>query len=142
MGLSALKYGILDLTFHCDDVVWEAEDAARLDVLKECHFVVSPAGPGEDVVAGEQDPACLTELRDDILKKETLLKLFLRRKSEDGRKAGVLGSFVPDGRIQSAGVNAGGMEKRIDELFPSDFVVADACLTNAGFIWFHKHFYL
>jgi hypothetical protein len=28
------------------------------------------------------------------------------------------------------------------DYFPRAFTITDACVTNADFVWFHKHFYL
>jgi hypothetical protein len=29
-----------------------------------------------------------------------------------------------------------------DDYFPRTFLVEDACVTNTGWVWFNKHFYL
>ena len=40
------------------------------------------------------------------------------------------------------GGSAGSLDSLLENYFPKTFEVADACLTNAAFIWFHKHFYM
>lgn len=148
MGFSIVKYGILDLTFVCDGIGWDQKDAPGMAVLKEFGFVFHPDELPEDsrmAMADEEDPTCLAELQDDIDKDETLVRLFLERKPGEYHP-GYVKSLVTSGRMKAIleASEAGEQDLRriVNPDFPADFTVSDACLTNAGFIWFHKHYYL
>jgi hypothetical protein len=78
----------------------------------------------DDALGGNStDPTCLRELDEDINQNEVVIRLFL-----EGRKIGSLGPHI--------------LGKLPLDYLPQEFTIKDACMTNAGFIWFHKHFYM
>lgn len=133
--LGIAKYGILDLEFLVPNTTLESDYQLGIALLRELGFDVKreqTKGTGDSLT---DDPFCLPELAEDIAKKQTLLKLFLESDS-----------IVP--KYVSARMSYEAIRELLDNLtlpaeyFPQEFVITDACLTNAGFIWFHKHFYL
>lgn len=149
MAFSIVKYGILDLTFVCDGIGWNQKDAAGMAALKECGFVFHLDEVPEDTrmaMADEEDPTCLAELQGDIDKNETLVRLFLERKPGEYLDPGYVKSLVTSGRmkaiLEASEAGEEDLRRIVNQDFPADFTVSDACLTNAGFIWFHKHSYL
>jgi hypothetical protein len=118
------RHSILDLTFTGQDALLESQYESGIPLLKKFHFIGDPERAKE--LADElelDDPLCLGELNDDIERKETVIRLFLEAESIKGIGRHLIGELPPD-------------------YLPRDFTVTDACATNAGFVWFHKHFYL
>jgi hypothetical protein len=96
-------------------------------LLEELGFVTHPRDV-PDVAEEHEDPTCLAELMEDIEKSRNILRLLLKKST--GGKAGAPAISV-----------ATDLQQVVDDCFPDEFVVCDACLTNAEFVWFHKHFY-
>jgi hypothetical protein len=131
------KYGILDLTFAAAEISWSSDDGAGIPLLEEFGFVVreSPTEEGPGLLDSD-DPTCLAELQDDIKRQEAVIRLFLEERPKRNMK-----EFFSDSRKMES-LSAGDMDPLLENYFPKTFEVVDACLTNAGFIWFHKHFYM
>jgi hypothetical protein len=123
------KYGLLDLTFSAPGSLQRGEYESGIHLLKRLGFL--PEGEQAEALSElshvlgekEDDPTCLLELYEDISLDQTLLRLFL----ESDRIPG-MGPHIPG--------------KLPDDYLPRIFKVTDACVTNAEFVWFHKHFYL
>jgi hypothetical protein len=123
------KYGILDLTFVSPSYQLDEDFQDGLGMLKRFGFL--PRGKQaeelakfDDALGGNStDPTCLRELDEDINQNEVVIRLFL-----EGRKIGSLGPHI--------------LGKLPLDYLPQEFTIKDACMTNAGFIWFHKHFYM
>ena len=90
----------------------------------------------------DEDPTCLTDLHEDIEKGETLLRVFLE--DEPGRSSDPesLKRLIAAGKAKAIHEGKEPMERLLGDCFPREYTLTDACLTNSGFIWFHKHFYL
>ncbi len=117
------KYGILDLTFSGQDTLLETQFESGIPLLKKLNFVIGPERAKEMAVEMEtDDPTCLTELAEEIEQKQTVIRIFLQAEQIQGKGPHCLGHLQPD-------------------YLPRDFTIADACVTNSGFVWFHKHFY-
>ncbi len=142
MAFSVVKYGLLNLSYLAEGVAWTPGDRGGASLLHELGFALH-ADEVPKPAADDPDPTCLSELDQDIDKNETLLRLFLER--EPGRT----GTFERMKEMLESGkakrifkANEADYWVMADECFPHEFVITDACLTNAGFVWFHKHFYL
>lgn len=123
------KYGILDLEFQVPDGLLEAEYESGIALLRKLHFLRRKDQLQEltdifdDLSKPTGDPTCLTELCKEMDRGQTILKLFLETE-----------------RIQGVGPH---MIGRLPlNYLPREFVIKDACITNSGYVWFHKHFYL
>jgi len=133
--IAVAKYGILDLTFLVDSLLWSADDAPGIPLLENLGFVVrDPAtsdGPG---LLDDNDPTCLEQLQEDINHEDAFVKLFLEERPNRTLKERLTSS------TQLGAALSGGLDV-LDNYFPRTFEVVDACLTNSAFVWFHKHFY-
>lgn len=133
-----LKYGFLDLTWEIGSVDWRTADVGGTSLLRELGFLISPKEllDQSDLLMGQDDdPTCLEELRDDITRRKSFLRVFLLEQPQRD---------LAESMIRLA--EAGGMTEEfasgfLSGYFPKEYVIVDACLTNAPFIWFHKHFY-
>ena len=110
-----------------------------LDDLPRAHRRTGHRRPAEESEVSEffgNDPTCLESLRNDLKAERTTLRLFLE---EEPRR-----DFAK--HMVRLAENGGLTEDFINgfwaSYFPKDFVIADACITNAPFIWFHKHFWM
>ena len=145
IGFAVVKYGILDLTFSVEPIDCSRGDLHGIPLLKELGFATDPRDLPDGAV-DEKDPTCLTELQEDIDKNEMVLRLFLEKRPGGLGDPEYLKQQVVSGRLQEilraneAGEEA--FERVVQDCFPGDFTVSDACLTNAEFVWFHKHSYL
>jgi hypothetical protein len=110
------KYGILDLEFHSLQPNLGRQDRGGVALLKELCFVHEDRTE-ENL---EEEDWCL-ELLEESISERQIVKLFLRCDLDlHGNPRDVLQHSAP----------------------PCTFVVTDACLTNADYVWFNKHFYL
>jgi hypothetical protein len=143
--ISLAKYRILDLTFAANSIDWKPEDNLGTSTLKQLRFAVHPDEVPEaerQSVKEHEDPTCLTELAADLDKHQTILKAFLQALPrqdlldyiKDTMRAGRGHLFFESG--------IGVMEALLENFFPHEMVITDACLTNADLVWFHKHSYL
>jgi hypothetical protein len=142
--VSLAKYCHLDLTFGVDGVEWRPHDDFGITTLKKLGFALHPRELSKNErqhLTEEKDPTCLRELAEDINQGGAVLRLFLeetpRRELLDYWK-GVMKNGK--GHLFEGGVDQ--MRILLEGFFPHDLAISDACLTNARFIWFHKHFYL
>ena len=140
--IALAKYRILDLTFIVDGVEWQPADKPGIALLKEFGFILNPDEIPEDVrqsLRQDDDPTCITTLDEDI--GQSLLRLFLE---EVPRRSGAeyLEELTRAGKRHLLKGGVAEMEQFLDGFFPHEMAVADACLTNADSIWFHKPFYL
>jgi hypothetical protein len=118
------KYSLLDLTLTASPSLLKDQYETGIRLLEKLRFVRSNASPSNDTVFGnEDDPTCLTSLMECLETDQTTILLFLRSEKLVGKGRHWLGELPQD-------------------YFPRSFEVQDACVTNADFVWFHKHFYL
>ncbi len=145
-GLAVVKYEILDLTFSVDHIDWNHDEVLGVPLLKELGFVVSPEDLDRAENSGMDDPTCLAELSEDIGKNQTLLRLLLEKRPGRAKELEYIKQIVLSGRfqeiLQASEAGEEHFRRVVDSCFPDDFTISDACLTNAEFVWFHKHFYL
>jgi hypothetical protein len=134
--LTIVKYGLLDLTFDTTGGLLDESDRPRLSILSEFGFVGSAEENDEVCEFFGNDPTCLESLREDLKAERTTLRLFLE---EEPRRdlAKHMVRLAENGGLTEDFINA-----FLVSYFPKDFVIADACMTNAPFIWFHKHFWM
>lgn len=136
------KYGILDLEFQVSPTYLTDDYQSGTSLLKELGFIKSTKQhqQAQEITKTSDDPLtndpfCLTELAEELEKKQVLLKLFLEGGSVienynlDQMSPEVYREFFDNLSLPS-------------DYFPRKFLITDACFTNAGFTWFHKHFYL
>lgn len=116
------KYGLLDLCFSIDNPGLSSGSLCGLSTLRNLGFLEKPT-EGDDREG-------LDFLRNDLLgeirESRYYLKVFLKadydvEESERMRRA------------------RKGMPRNF---WPREFVVVDACITNARLIWINKHFYV
>jgi len=145
IGFAVVKYGILDLTFSVEPIDCSRGDLHGIPLLKELGFAMDPKDL-HDGALDEKDPTCLTELQEDIDKNEMVLRLFLEKRPGGLGDPEYFKQQIISGRLQEVlRANEAGEEafgRVVRDCFPGDFTVSDACLTNAEFVWFHKHSYL
>lgn len=110
------KYELLDLSFH-SETKFDLQDRGGVSLLKELYFVGAERDP-------EEDDWCLEALEESIDDGQNLVKLFLRPESPANTDPNQRGGNLPAGYL------------------PRLFLVEDACLTNANYVWMNKHFYL
>ena len=119
------KYGIIDAEFSISNRHLAACSLIDGDTLRELGFVLSPED--RDYISknplnpDKEDVGLLDSLADDAEKNEAMIKLFLRADAPQATKFAL---------------------KLPEDYFPRKFVVEDACMTNSGYVWFNKHFYL
>jgi hypothetical protein len=126
------KYGLIDTELAAPEHLLDAPDTQRgLELLKQLGFLVSPEELAEltEAFGGDGGAFCFEQLIADLDTRSCVLKLFLQDEIEfDTRNA--------RNKPTRPRLNLP------DNYFPRELVVIDACVTNAGFVWFHKHFYL
>jgi hypothetical protein len=144
MTISLAKYCILDLTFAVDGIEWQPSDDQGTSVLKQFGFACHSDELSEDqrrLISQNNDSTCISELAEDIDEGHRLLRLFLeevpRRELLDYWKQLMKAG---KGRLFEGGADE--MKMLLADFFPHQMQLTDACLTNAEFIWFHKHSYL
>ena len=137
--LSIVRYGILDLTFEVREITWSTEDKGGPRLLRDFGFAVDPdeeTDQRESLFDLGDDLTCLGELDEEIACGASVLRLFLEERPVRDMEEHML----------RLGLNGGLTERFVDDFllnyFPKSFVVTDACLTNAPFLWFHKHFWM
>ncbi|HMS39137.1 MAG TPA: hypothetical protein PKE69_02845 [Pyrinomonadaceae bacterium] len=120
-----VKYGLIDATLSVSNRHLASCSIINGNTLRELGFVLSPED--KDYVTenaletGIEDVGLLDFLAKDVEKNEAIIKLFLKAAEEKPSRLSL---------------------KLSDNYFPRTFVVEDACLTNSGYVWFNKHFYL
>ena len=120
------KYGILDFEFRAPDSLLLSEFSTGIPLLKELGFLNDTGDLPDD--NEESRLWCLEELDQSIKEDGTLLKVFL----EDVANRPVANETTFWRLINDP--------SQIP--FPIEFRVIDACVTNSGFAWIMKHFYL
>lgn len=119
------KYGIIDAEFSISNRHLSACSLIDSNTLRELGFVLSPEDKevlSKSTLGSDgEDLGLLDFLADDVEKNEALIKLFLRADTPQSSKFAL---------------------KLPKDYFPRTFVVEDACMTNSGYIWFNKHFYM
>ena len=120
-----VKYGIIDAEFSVSMRHFSACSLIDGATLRELGFVLSPEDKdyvSQKVLADNGGDAGLLDfLADGVEKNKAMIKLFLKTNA-----------------LQSPHFSL----KLPENYFPQIFVVADACMTNSGYVWFNKHFYM
>jgi hypothetical protein len=120
------KYSLMDLTFKAPMSLLIETYEGGIPLLRKLHFIPSSSDElskvADEVFLSENDPSCLNDLDESISAEHTFVKLFMESERIQGTGKHLIGE-LPDG------------------YFPRTFAVKDACVTNADFVWFHKHFY-
>lgn len=143
-GGSIIKYGLLDLEFRVSNAALTDNDGQGIPLLKTLGFVLN--SEQAKALAEEtkwfdelaDDPTCLRELTNDLTKDTTLLKLFLEGEPAVDK---LHGKLPLEAKVKEM-LELLAHPDRLSSYFPQHFTITDACLTNAGYVWFHKHFYL
>ena len=119
------KYGIIDAEFSISTRHLAMCSLIDGDTLHGLGFISSPEEKEyvakNTLTPDEEDRGLLDFLADDVEKNEAIIKLFLKA---DAPQSLQLSLKLPEG------------------YFPRTFVVQDACMTNSGYVWFNKHFYM
>lgn len=123
------KYGLIDFEYPCHTKIESAKtDNVRL--LREFGFLPKSDAESDKLFLIDDDPeCCIREIQGGISQNQTWLKLFFNTTSPEFHKLDFKTRFK-----QAA-------SPELIE-FPLDFRCTDACLTNAPFIWFNRHFYM
>jgi len=144
ISVGLAKYRMLNLTFRLDGVEWQSSDSGGISTLQELGFIIRSDQVSEEVwksMSEDEDPTCLKELYDEITQSQVLLRLFI----EEDPRTPLLEYMNETMRAGKGHLFSGGiaeMEALLEGFFPHKMVVTDACLSNAGFVWFHRHFHL
>jgi hypothetical protein len=123
------KYDLLDLEFIAPQTLLDTSFKGGIKLLEALNLIHrhrKDEPPLDEFAAEERIEdlnAVLTELNEDILQDSTILKVFLES-SNHRTKIIRLPLELPD------------------DYFPRQFTVKDACVTNSGFVWISKHFYI
>lgn len=116
------KYGIIDAEFSISNRHLANCPLIDRNTFRELGFVLSLEDKEyvtkNPLPNGDEDFGLLDFLAEDIEKNEAIIKLFLRCDAPN------LSLKLPT------------------NFFPQEFTVQDACMTNSGYVWFNKHFYL
>jgi hypothetical protein len=125
------KYGILDLDFLAPDSLLDTEFEHGIRLLKRLGFIPTPEAVQrheqemqewpEDMADVMKDFTCLDQLNESLEQKQWIIRLFLQTTHQTLK-----------------------LEQRLTlppTYLPRVFTVSDACVTNADFVWFHRHFY-
>jgi hypothetical protein len=99
-------------------------------LFKELGFILPPEDRADFAdMFGDDDQLFFERLIEDLDAQSCVLKLFL----EDG-----IGFEARMERIKATSP----LLTLPSDYFPRELTVTDACVTNSGFVWFTKHFYL
>jgi hypothetical protein len=125
------KYGLIDTELSAPEHLLDIPDTQRgLELMRELGFLVSAEELAELAEAlGDGGEFCFEQLIADLDARSCVLKLFLQDE------------IAFDARIARFKATALQLVLPVD-YFPRELVVIDACVTNARFVWFNKHFYL
>ncbi len=119
------KYGIIDAAFSVSNRHLLACPLIDSETLRELGFVLSAEDKealAKNALGSDgEDVGLLDTLAEDAEKNEALIKLFLRSDAPQSPRFAL---------------------KLSENYFPQTFIVEDACLTNSGYVWFNKHFYM
>ncbi|HTB72740.1 MAG TPA: hypothetical protein VK762_05835 [Polyangiaceae bacterium] len=120
---SIAKYDLIDVRFGTSPAALEhADTRTGLAALRELGFLESPQD-------GEDGGSCLEMLAEDINDGICQIKLFLQ--AETPRN-------VRDPVVRRQMIKL----KLPKDYFPRNFILGDACVTNANGIWLEKHLWL
>lgn len=129
------KYDFLDLTFSVPAYLLQSHYESGISLLKALHFIIDPSEEDIDELEYKElsefwgdDPTFLSELAEDVSKNMTVCRMLLDsihpREWDKNNRVMAMTASLPSA------------------YFPQVFFIKDACITNAKFVWFHKHFYL
>ena len=79
--LTLFKYGILDVTFRAEGIIWEPADAPGIALRRECGFVGHAPEDFRLFGLTEEHRTCLEDLRNEISGQGAWIRLFLREDS-------------------------------------------------------------
>jgi hypothetical protein len=122
------KYNFLDLTFSAPPYLLESQYQSGISLLKDLGFIRKPSEVEEydDDFEGFNEGFImniLTDIAKDISKNITVLRLFLTTDPPPQEEINWEIDLPP-------------------EYLPRLFIIKDACIANAGSVWFHQYFYL
>jgi hypothetical protein len=122
---TALLKWTLDLTFNVWGEFFDVEYERGIPLLKKLGFLAETEFEEIETELGNNsdDLTDMTGLIKELEQGKTVIRLLL--KAEPPR--------FPPGLI---------IDPNPGFPLPREFIIKDACVTNSGFVWFHKHFYL
>ena len=131
------KYGLIDTELAAPRTLLDHPSTlAGIPVLRHTGFLPPhgsrwPDGSDDDLADAGLD-ALLEDLADDFDPNRVVLKLYLQDDiSQDEHARHLMATMRTKGQLALPA-----------DYFPRSFTVESACVTNAGFIWFARHFYL
>ncbi|HEY0478971.1 MAG TPA: hypothetical protein VGD37_15740 [Kofleriaceae bacterium] len=130
------KYGMIDAELDAARGLLDHEATiVGLDVMRECGFLPRRGEPwaADDVACGA---GFAHDLAGDLVKNEGIVKLWLRDDIPVDEHMQWLSTAV------NHGVDRPGRFSLPSGYLPRELTVADACVTNASFVWFSRHLYL
>ncbi len=129
--LALFKYGIADIELRVSPSLLDHPSTSTgLDVARRQGFLPRRGERWEEL---DDAIGCLAAFAEDFDPASCVLKLFLRDNIPEREHMRWLMAAARE-RPRSLALPVG--------YFPRELVVEDACVTNAGFIWFCTHFYL
>ncbi|MBZ5530062.1 MAG: hypothetical protein LAO20_01405 [Acidobacteriia bacterium] len=141
------KYKMLDLSFATTIPLLSQADRVSRQTLVNLGFVPSREEPAATEDADDEDPTCMTDLVQDTQAGHEWLKVFLdlwpaRKAVTEFMEAVKKAQRNPVPGQDAFSVAFEQLLREVEGLFPAQFRIRDACITNSDFVWFHKHFYM
>lgn len=151
MELILAKYKMLDLSFATSKTILTPSDRVNRKRLESLGFVSSREDVKtiEDVIADVEgkDPSMMATLVRNAQVGHEWLKVFL----DVWPARDALAEYMENiAKVTKSGVSSDEADSvafdalllRVRDLFPGQFLVRDACITNSDFVWFNKYFYM
>jgi hypothetical protein len=132
--LALIKYGLIDAELVGKrELIEDAGTLVGLEAMRECGFLPrrGERWKEEETEGGVEFLATLDE---ELIRDGCVLKLMLKdglsTEAHLERATGVLGGATAAVKAAVAGI------------LPREFMVEDACVTNSGYAWFARYFYV
>lgn len=137
------KYKLLDLSFALPQPVLSATDTITRNMLIELGFMNAEEEGPMGFVHSENEDTCIEDLVEGTRRGKHWLKLLL----DVWPLRDALEEYITAIRPAERGptFNDQGWARLLREaetMFPSEFRIRDACITNSNIVWVHKHFYM
>ena len=125
LGGTIAKYGLIDVTLSVSSKHLAACSLINGKMLRGLGFISTPEEKEyvsrNTLEPDGEDIGLLDLLVEDVETNEAMIKLFLKTAEAQSPRLSL---------------------KLTENYLPQTFVVRDACLTNSGYVWLNKHFYL
>jgi len=138
------KYKMLDLRFATAHPVLLANDRINRKTLEDLALFPTQNDESTTEIA-DKYPTCIEDLIQDAKQGTEWVKVFLDIWPRRNALMEYMQALMKAQQDRIPNPSASAFSKLMDEadqMFPSQFQISDACITNSDFVWFHKHFYM